>query len=195
MASYKNFWSLNTDEAVVTEILRENTSKDVEIFMPINAQMKDIDLLAMNMENKKVNTIQVKGNKAYEPKKKEKEKYGEGSTGWFFLNKEIIHRSKADYFIFLVYVISEERNGRRFIEPHTITIPTKKLQNLCSKYKKPHPEKYSFYFWVNSKKKGAFDYRDKEFNVISEFNEVAESDLGKETYKVSEQLNSRYIFR
>ncbi|MBU1129048.1 MAG: hypothetical protein KJ949_00250 [Nanoarchaeota archaeon] len=165
MVAYKNFWSLNTDEAVVTGILRENTSKEIEVLMPINAQMKDVDLVLMNFSNKKTITIQVKGSKAYEPKKKEKEKYGEGSTGWFFLNKDIIHRSKADYFIFLVYVISEERNGRRFIEPHTITIPTKKLQDLCSNHKKPHPDRYSFYFWVNPKKKIAFDWRDEKFDV------------------------------
>lgn len=98
-------------------------------------------------------------------KKKEIEKYIEGSIGWFFLKKDIIHRSNADYFIFLIYVISEERNGRRYIEPHTITIPTKKLQKLCLKYKKPHPDRYSFYFWVNPKKKISFDYRDEEFDV------------------------------
>jgi hypothetical protein len=38
--SYKNFWSLNTDEAVVTGILRDETPKEVEVLMPLNAQMK-----------------------------------------------------------------------------------------------------------------------------------------------------------
>ena len=32
-----------------TGILRENTAKDVEVLMPINAQMKDIDLVLMNL--------------------------------------------------------------------------------------------------------------------------------------------------
>ena len=76
MVAYKNFWSLNTDEAVVTGILRENTSKDVDVLMPINAQMKDIDLVLMNFLNKKIATIQVKGSKAYEPKKNEVKKSG-----------------------------------------------------------------------------------------------------------------------
>ena len=44
MTAYKNFWSLNTDEAVVTGILREHTPKEIDVLMPINAQMKDIDL-------------------------------------------------------------------------------------------------------------------------------------------------------
>ena len=49
MVAYKNFWSLNTDEAVVTGILRENTSKETDVLIPINAQMKDIDLILMNV--------------------------------------------------------------------------------------------------------------------------------------------------
>lgn len=167
MAAYKNFWSLNTDEAVVTGILREHTPKEVEVFMPINAQMKDIDLLVMNMENKKIKTIQVKGSKAYEPKKNEVTKYGEGSCGWFFFSKDIIHRSDADFFIFLVYVLVENpEQGRRRIEPHTITIPTEKLKELCNEHKTPHgSERYSFYFWVNPKENKAFDWRDKNYDV------------------------------
>ncbi len=164
--AYKNFWSLNTDEAVVTGLLRNYTPKNVEVLMPINAQMKDIDLVLMNVSNKKLKTIQVKGSKAYEPKKKEVKMFGDGSTGWFFLKKDIIHRSEADYFIFLVYVITEDKKtGRRIIENHTITIPTKKLQGLCKKYKTPHPDRYSFYFWVNPQKKIAFEFRDKKFDV------------------------------
>jgi len=118
MVAYRNFWSLNTDEAVIAGILRGNTSKEIDVLMPINSQMKDIDLVLMNFSNKKIKTIQVKGSKAYEPKKKQVEKYEHGSTGWFFLKKDIIHRSKADYFMFLVYVIKESvKQGRRIIEP------------------------------------------------------------------------------
>ena len=179
--SYKNFWSLNTDEAVVTGILREQTPKNVDVLMPINAQMKDVDLVLMNFTDKKTLTIQVKGSKAYEPKKKEVEKYGNGSTGWFFLKKDIIHRSEADYFIFLVYVLDEnEKTGRRIIEPHTITIPTKKLQKLCEKYKKPHPDRYSFYFWVNPKLKKSFDFRDKEYDVTEYLDKKGFDKLNRE---------------
>ncbi len=164
--AYKNFWSLNTDEAVVTGILRNYTPKDIEVLMPINAQMKNIDLILMNISNKKSITIQVKGSKAYEPKKNEVKRFGEGSTGWFFLKKEIIHNSNADYFVFLVYTITESKKiGRRYIEPHTITIPTKKLQDFCIKHKKPHPDRYSFYFWINPKEKKAFDWRDEQYEV------------------------------
>lgn len=52
MTAYKNFWSLNTDEAVVTGILRENTDKEIEVFMPLNAQMKDLDKNGFEKLNK-----------------------------------------------------------------------------------------------------------------------------------------------
>ena len=83
--AYKNFWSLNTDEAVVSGILRECTPKNIEVLMPANAQMKDTDLVLMNMDNKKVLKIQVKGSRAYEPRKSEVVKFGDGSGGWFYI--------------------------------------------------------------------------------------------------------------
>ena len=167
MPAYKNFWSLNTDEAVVTGILRENTSKNIEVLMPINAQMKDIDLILMNKANKKILTVQVKGSRAYEPKKNEIKKFGDGSNGWFWLKKNNIMESSADYFIFLVYVLEEDhQKGRRKIMPHTLVIPTKKLQELCLEYKKIDKSgKYHFYFWVKSREKIAFEWRNKTYDV------------------------------
>ena len=72
--AYKNFWSLNTDEAVVAGILRNATSKDVEVLMPLNAQMKGVDLYLLNIKTKNIITIQVKGSRAYEPQKAEAKK-------------------------------------------------------------------------------------------------------------------------
>lgn len=164
--AYKNFWSLNTDEAVVSGILRSETAKNIEVLMPLNAQMKGIDLVLMNVKNKKSISIQVKGSKAYEPKKKESENFGEGSCGWFFLHKDVIQSATADYFIFLIYVLEQSmKTGRRYIEPHTITIPAEYINKLSKKYKVPHPDNYSFYFWVNPRKKEAFDFRDKRYDV------------------------------
>lgn len=51
--AYKNFWSLNTDEAVVSGILRDQTNKNLEVLMPMNAQMKGVDLVLMNVDTKK----------------------------------------------------------------------------------------------------------------------------------------------
>lgn len=165
--TYKNFWSLNTDEAVVAGILRDETDKTVEVFLPLNAQMKDIDLLLINTKNKKILTVQVKGSKAYEPKKKEIEKFGDGSTGWFFFSKDVIEKSTADFFIFLIYVIEQNSStGRRNIEPHTITIPTNKIKDLTKSNKVFHgADRFSFYFWVNPKEKKVFEWRDKKYDV------------------------------
>lgn len=174
--AYKNFWSLNTDEAVVTGILRNEFSKNknIEVFMPLNAQMKDIDLILMNMkkEPKKAVTIQVKGSRAYEPSKMGVKKYVDGSGGWFWFDKKVISESSADYFIFLIYVLETNHNaGRRNIKPHTLTIPTKELQNLCNKYEKEEKgNKYNFFFWVNPVKKEAFDIRnEKKIYPVSEY--------------------------
>ena len=167
MRAYKNFWSLNTDEAVVAGILRDETDKDIEVLFPLNAQMKDVDLVVTNLKKRKILSIQVKGSKAYEPQKSEVKKFGDGSGGWFFFPKAIIEKSTADYFIFLIYVIEQNSKiGRRIIEPHTITIPTNKIKELARNNKPIHGGgRYSFYFWVNPRKKEAFDFRDNRYDV------------------------------
>jgi hypothetical protein len=160
--SYKNFWSLNTDEVVVTGILRDYFKKKAEVFMPLNTQLKDIDLLVTNLRNRKIVSIQVKGSRAYEPKKNERKKYGEGSAGWFFLPKKVISRCTADYFIFLIYVIEEQRNkGRKELKTHTITIKPDELGKICKERKILH-KRYSFYIWINPNKEKAFDFRDEK---------------------------------
>jgi len=168
--SYKNFWSLNTDEAVVSGILRGNTKKDIEILMPMNAQMKGIDLVLMNMKTKKSMTIQVKGSRAYEPKLKEIKKYGHGSGGWFFFPRQVVTEATADYFVFLIYVLEENSDkGRRMIEPHIILIPTKDLIERSNKYKNTHGDgRLCYFIWVNHKTKKAFDFRD-ELMDLSEY--------------------------
>ena len=179
--AYKNFWSLNTDEAVVSGILRDETPNDLEILMPMNAQMKGIDLVLMNINTKKSITLQVKGSRAFEPKKIEVARYGQGNAGWFYLDEKIIFSATADYFIFLIYVLEEHNKlGRRIIRPHSIVLPTKKLQALTKKHKTIHGSRYSYYFWINPKTKKAFEFRD-EFFYVTEF-------LDKKGFK---KLNSK----
>lgn len=164
--AYKNFWSLNTDEAIVAGMLRSETKKDVEVFMPMNAQMKGVDLVLMNIKTKKLISIQVKGSRAFEPKRKEIVEFVDGSAGWFFIHPDIIHKATADYFIFLVYVIEKSlKKGRRYIVPHAIIIPAKEISRLTRKYKNTHPNNYSFIFWINPKKKEAIDIRDNRYDV------------------------------
>lgn len=165
--SYKNFWSLNTDEAVVIGILRNSIQKNMEVLIPLNAQMKDVDLVLMDMIGKKTFKIQVKGSRAYEPKKSEILKYGNGSCGWFYFEKDVIFKSTADYFIFLIYVLEEDKKiGRRIIAPHILTIPTDELKELCEKHKKTGKgNRYNFFFWINPYKKEALEFRDKKYDV------------------------------
>jgi hypothetical protein len=165
--AYKNFWSLNTDEAVVVGILRDITPKNIEVLMPVNAQMKDIDLVLMNLKNKKSLTVQVKGSRAYEPRKSEVIRHVTGSAGWFMINFDTIFKNTADYFIFLIYVLEEDKKaGRRIISHHTITIPTKELQLLTKRLKKfGKTRKYNFLIWIDPFKKIAFDVKDKRFDL------------------------------
>lgn len=162
VASYKNFWSLNIDEAITTGLLREYfNDTNVQVFMPLNAYLKDIDLILVNMSKKKVVTLQVKGSRAYETNKGERKKYGDtGSVGWFFQEEKGIRDCVADYFIFLIYVI-EEGKGRKYLSQHTITIKPQKLYELCKEKKILHGgARYSFYIWIIPEQKRAFDYRD-----------------------------------
>lgn len=164
--AYKNFWSLNTDEAVVTGILRDEIDNNVEVLMPMNAQMKGVDLVVMNIDTKKAVTIQVKGSRAFEPNRQSLKEYGHGNVGWFFLKEKTIFGATAEFFIFLIYVIEEDINiGRRILIPHSIVIPTGKLQELTKQYKQIHKTGYSYYFWINPKTEKALDIRDDKYYV------------------------------
>ncbi len=159
--SYKNFWSLNVDEAVVTGILRESIPKNFEVLMPLNAQMKDIDLVLMNMVTQKTLKIQIKGSRAYEGSDREQKEYGNGSATWVTLQKAKVMESSADYFIFLLYVLSSNSKlGRGTIRPHTLAIATADLQQKIRNYKgSTSGEKYNIFFWVNPDNKKATWYR------------------------------------
>lgn len=163
LKSYKNIWSLNTEEAIVAGILRAETQKDVEIFIPLNAQMKDIDLILVNTKNKKIKTIQVKGSRAYEGNKKQIELYGYGSYSWIDIKKNVIKNSIADYFIFMIYTLeqfNEKKKGKVYIKHHTITITKDELKKKVERYKLVGKGGICrFQIWINPKTKEAFDFR------------------------------------
>jgi hypothetical protein len=158
--SYRNLWSLNIDEAIVTGYLRNKLGKKFEIFMPLNAQLKGIDLVAISLEKHIVKTIQVKGSRAYKPTKKELERYGEGSGSWNLIPESSLINSRADFFIFLLNIITKVRikkkgGGREIIEQHYIIIPTEVLKKIKSKFRKTK-HKISCSFWINPHKKQAY---------------------------------------
>lgn len=161
LKSYKNFWSLNTEEVIVANILRKNTKKEIEVYLPLNAQMKDIDLVMVNLKNKITKTIQVKGSRAYEGNKKQINEYEYGSYSWIDLNIDSLKKSIADYFIFMIYVLNQQNmngKGSIYITHHTITISKDELINKAKRYKKSGQGKYRFQIWINPKKKKAFDF-------------------------------------
>lgn len=99
----RNLWSLNVDELLVADQLKENFKKsDYDVFFPLNSQMKDIDLVIMNVKSAKARTIQVKGSRTYAPQKSEIERFGEGSGAWFKIGTDSIFNpsNKVDYYIF-----------------------------------------------------------------------------------------------
>jgi hypothetical protein len=113
-----------------------------------------------------VATIQVKGSRAYEPSKKSSIQNGAGSGGWWFLDEKTITSATADYFIFLLYVIEDRANlGRRTLTPHSIVIPTIKLQELTLLNKKLYANRFSYYFWINPQTQEVYDTRDNKYYV------------------------------
>lgn len=170
--AYKNFWSVNTDEAVVAGHLRYFLPKNIEVFMPLNAQMKGVDLLVYNLKNRKSLTIQVKGSRAYEPQKSEKKNYGVGSATWFMFKREVIDRSTADYFIFLHYVIEEDASsGKRRIAPHFVTIPTSSLKKkMKANAYVVRGGRYALYTWINPKINKAYGIHGNNIDFSSYLN-------------------------
>ena len=102
----KNIWTLNVDELLVADNIKQNfKKKEYEVFFPLNSQMKDIDLLFVDLKTNKFNTIQVKGSRTYQPKVAQTKKYGDGSAAWFVIKKDAIFETsnKIDFFIFVLH--------------------------------------------------------------------------------------------
>ena len=165
--AYKNVWSLNVDEVVTAGMLRHAFGKGYEVCMPLNAQAKDIDLLVFNATTKKVVTIQVKGSRAYVPNKKQLSKHKHGSAGWFWFKKDIVLKSIADFFVYLVYVIEEDQKiGRSFLTHHFIVIPTQDLKNQYRQHGRIlKGNRFNLILWINPKQKKAFDIRNAAFDL------------------------------
>ncbi len=163
LKSYKNIWSLNTEEAIVAGILRAETKKDVEIYIPLNAQMKDVDLILINTKNTKTKTIQVKGSRAYEGNRKQIQNYGYGSYSWIDIKKSVIDNSKVDYYIFLIYTLeqfNDKQKGKVYMKHHTITIKAEDFRKKVRKYKMVGKGGICrFQIWINPKTNKAFDFQ------------------------------------
>ncbi|MBP6856547.1 MAG: hypothetical protein KBC42_00560 [Candidatus Pacebacteria bacterium] len=180
--SIRNFWSLNTDETVTIGLLQRNTNRDIEVFMPMNSQMKDIDLIIANTRNQKMLTLQVKASKAYIPSPAQNKRFGNGSGTFVSIKANSLEKSNADYFVFTLYgMSSSDKNfkGKISVQPYILIISTRELIKKINSYKrKSNSGSYIFHFWINADKNEIFDWRDlKDKNSYGYYSEFLD-DLG-----------------
>jgi len=159
----KNLWSLNIDEALVAGEIKNNfNKKNYEVFFPINAQLKDIDLLFLNLKNKKVRTIQVKGSRTYEPNKRQREKYGRGSGAWITISKKVIFNptNKVDFYILVLHSIVDG-DQKKNIKINHLIIPSSYMTRIAKKKVLRKGNKYHFFIWIDPNGKRSFDFNQK----------------------------------
>lgn len=159
----KNFWSLNVSEALVADKIKTKLGKEYMVFFPIKANLKDIDLVLMNLVKGSTKTIQVKSSRAHVPLKYEASRYGEGSTGWIQISKKCISDStyKIDYFILVSHSIYND--GKRLkIDVHYFVIPSSDLKDIVSRKKLLKSGGYDFFLWMDRQGKRYFDFNVKD---------------------------------
>lgn len=164
----KNLWSLTVDEALVVDRVKSVFKKeDCEIFLPANAQLKDIDLLFYDLKKWKAKTIQVKGSRTYDPKKAEKDRFGNGSAAWFVIHEKSIFSQKnwVDFFVFVLHSFSDGENKKE-IKIDYLIIPNKELKRITSQKKKRRGNKYHFFIWIDTKGKRSFEFNNGGYKQI-----------------------------
>lgn len=165
----KNFWALNVDELLVSDQLKYHFKKiEYEVCFPLNAQMKDIDLILLNLKTNKAKTIQVKGSRTYEPQKSEVKRYGDGSAAWFRIGKKSIFSSsnKVDYYIFVLHSFIDGLIKKE-IKIDYLIIPINDFYKYCNQKIARKGDFYHFIIWVDSKGKRSFDFREDKGSPIA----------------------------
>lgn len=158
--SIKNFWSLSVDETLFVSEFKEKFRKtQYETFFPTNAQLKDIDLLLLDLQKMKINTIQVKGSRTYKPKINERKKFGSGSGAWFVISyNTIFHPSnKIDFFVFVLHSFSDGQNKKE-IQIDYLIIPSEAVKEITQKKRMVKGQKYHFFIWIDHSGKRAYEF-------------------------------------
>jgi len=74
-----------------------------------------------------------------------------------------------------------KKTGRRTIFPHTLSLPTIKLQQLITKHKKIWKgDKYNFFFWIDPINKKAFEFKDELYDITKYLDENGFDRMNKE---------------
>lgn len=158
----KNFWSLNVDEALTVDKLQsELKHQNWEVFYPLRAQLKDIDLILYNLKSGTSFSIQVKGSRSHTPAKREIARFGEGRNGWIMIKRDSIFKptNKIDFFILLIHVEVQGKTKRE-IELHWLVLPTEKFKKILLDSNKAvgKGDLYNFFIWINPQENKAIEY-------------------------------------
>ena len=158
----KNFWSLNVDEAILSDKLNKMLGKDYQVFFPVNSQLKDIDLIIYNLKTGQAKSIQVKGSRTYDPRPSELKRYGDGRSSWHVINKDSIFNPKnqIDFFIFVLHLGDITTTNRRVVQKYII-IPIGDFRELTNKKQVRNDDKYHYFFWLNSGSKTILEINNK----------------------------------
>lgn len=163
----KNLWSLTVDEALVADKIKSEFEKTkYEVFFPVNTQMKEVDMVFMNLENNKTYTLQVKGSRTYEPKKSEKERYGNGSAAWFTITRKSIFEptNKVDYYVFVLHSFVDGKLKKE-LKINYLILPNRDLMKVASKKILRKGGKFHFFIWVDPAGRRAFDFNNRNKEI------------------------------
>ena len=155
----KNFWSLTVDEAIAADKLRQVLRRDYQVFFPANSQLKDVDLIVYNLKNGKTKTVQVKGSRTYEQ--------NGDYYSWNKVKKNSIFNPTniVDFFIFVIHLPKITKTKRRIGQAYLV-IPIKELKKKAKQKKLRKGGDYHFQFWIDEKKKQAWDYNNPKNEEI-----------------------------
>ena len=136
----KNFWSLQVGEVIVADLIKKNLGKDYTIFMPLDNQLKSIDLVLVNLRTKKLSTIQVKESREFTQFL---------GNGWIIVNKEKVDNLVADFYTFVIYRTVEHDHQVK-IKPEIIIVPSKILKERSASKRVVKNKDYYYFFKVGN---------------------------------------------
>ena len=151
----KNLWSLNVDEAILSEKVGKELGKEYQIFFPVNSQLKDIDLIIYNLKTQKTKSIQVKGSRTYVSKRLKKLGISENAkTSWNVIKSESIFSptNEIDFFIFVLHQEDLKSNSRQIVQNYII-IPIKDFRDITKKEKEMRKTGHYHYAFAALKNK------------------------------------------
>jgi len=143
----KNIWSLPVGEVITGDLIKRNLGKNYEVFIPLNNQLKDYDLVLMNQKTKKIAKIQVKESREYNLTK---------GDGWFGIKKDKVINKVADFYVFLIYTAEKNKHKMKMVN-RTLIVPGDILLEK-SRHKRVRKGGYDYYFKIQKDKA----YEDRE---------------------------------